>query len=735
MYVKGLVYLQYKNNNYYFVHDNCIVYPMIDNGEGKELYRFRGRTEKLSLFPVSLSLPTICYSFQVYNPGITVNELSEELAFNKEGKILIKFDNKTIKTLSLEELQELKIDDLYEFQIEYGSYDPFPGKYFIITSPTYSISTNVKSITKIDTLFSSDWPNDNFLFLQIKSPNLYTNLSHSKIPDIISTDINNYADKIKIKIEQNMKIKINREYKNYVSELIPDFPRLKYQKISDDEKLRLFHRGQRKLLFSELSLFNTLDYHRSYIIIYAGAAPGNHIPILSKLYPNFLFILFDPAKFNINPSSNIIIRNELFTDDVVAEFKYLWGNNIVFISDIRSTPNKDDKNYDQEFEKHVYSDMKMQEKWVKDLRPEVAMLKLRFPFDKKEMTYLSGDIEFQIYPPYDSTETRLICREIDGEYKFTHYDIAEYEEQMFYFNTKYRNQYFYDKHPLFGYSYDTLKEYHILKDLYKNRFDTDNASDFEILCLTYIIDMFLYGKNTNKYIFNLLIGLWDEIKELKTNVGKKEGKKEDELEKRLEHIESFFGIRNNIKGNPENNINFTLETLKYMSSRARADEITKIIIDNNYSKSKTIIECCAGIGGNTLSFLDAGFNVIAYEINPERRKILENNIKMYKFSNYRIKDGAFDADELKGINGNVILFLDPPWMNDKGQILRGGKYGEMKIGKYTLEQVLDIAYDYVSLIVIKAPPSYFINFARNKLFKYDKIQLTKMTIFIAVPKR
>ncbi len=47
----------------------------------------------------------------------------------------------------------------------------------------------------------------------------------------------------------------------------------------------------------------------------------------------------------------------------------------------------------------------------------------------------------------------------------------------------------------------------------------------------------------------------------------------------LQYLDTFFGIRNKIKGDPKEGVNFTLETLTYMTSRNRADQITQMIIE------------------------------------------------------------------------------------------------------------------------------------------------------------
>jgi len=75
------------------------------------------------------------------------------------------------------------------------------------------------------------------------------------------------------------------------------------------------HLGQRKLFLNELqfltkysNLFNEKsDESKSEYVIYAGAAPNNHIYFLYELFPNIKFIIVDPSPFNIflkNPNIN-----------------------------------------------------------------------------------------------------------------------------------------------------------------------------------------------------------------------------------------------------------------------------------------------------------------------------------------------------------------------------------------------------------------------------------------------
>ena len=65
-----------------------------------------------------------------------------------------------------------------------------------------------------------------------------------------------------------------------------------------------------------------------------GGASGDHIPLLSSMFPAMTFHLYDPAKFSIKETDRIVIFNDLFTDESVN--KYKGRNDVFFISDIRS---------------------------------------------------------------------------------------------------------------------------------------------------------------------------------------------------------------------------------------------------------------------------------------------------------------------------------------------------------------------------------------------------------------
>lgn len=231
------------------------------------------------------------------------------------------------------------------------------------------------------------------------------------IDNIIKTDISNLPLKLNHGSEKHI------EYK------------------SSDKNTHIdYHWGQRKLLLTEIQ-FITNYYHlfnnnKKKYILYIGAAGGRHITILSKLFPDINFILYDPVKFEIKESNTIKIHNVFFTH---SDAKYYSENlsNFMFISDIRNTNVSLYKQY-YHLSKHeniIYDDMILQMEWHNIINPIKSLLKFRLSYNKNYTTYLHGDIYIQPWTSYNSTETRLIPNN-----DIKKYDNKLYEGEMYYFN-------------------------------------------------------------------------------------------------------------------------------------------------------------------------------------------------------------------------------------------------------------------------------------------------------------
>lgn len=97
-----------------------------------------------------------------------------------------------------------------------------------------------------------------------------------------------------------------------------NFPQKEYREREYERKQNVRHYGQRKLFMSEL-YFLTKYGHLANQVIYAGSAPGMHIPFLVNLFPKHNFLLIDPNKFEIEESDRIKIINDYYTDKMCEE--------------------------------------------------------------------------------------------------------------------------------------------------------------------------------------------------------------------------------------------------------------------------------------------------------------------------------------------------------------------------------------------------------------------------------
>lgn len=183
------------------------------------------------------------------------------------------------------------------------------------------------------------------------------------------------------------------------------------------------HIGQRKLLLCCIQFLN--DYgHLAQRVVYAGAAPGHNIIILSSIFPH-IFDIYDPREFDskLKDMENVNVFQDYFTNDTAKKYR---KEKVLFISDIRTGSIEDD-----DFEEQIQINNEMQRKWHDIIKPEMGMYKFRLPYKAGKTIYMRGIIRLQAWGPLTTTETRLI---VPKKYELVEYDNTEYESQMFYFN-------------------------------------------------------------------------------------------------------------------------------------------------------------------------------------------------------------------------------------------------------------------------------------------------------------
>ena len=259
------------------------------------------------------------------------------------------------------------------------------------------------------------------------------------------------------------------------------------------------HNGQVKLFYSEMEFYNIISKYINFkecIVIYVGAAPGYHTPILLDMFEDINMVLYDLHKFDdrLTQHKRVIIKNEYFSDESINDLTDIIGNKkVIYICDMRR----------ENDEKEIMEDLINQQKWGILLNAEFMLLKMRMPYDlqnieynisnniktklvfnnivKGNFTYLDGEIFLQLYPGQQSTETRLFVSKIkyiknqvdnvlNEGYNMTSYNVDDYERSLMYYNTYIRpRRYIYKmsddtKNHLLGFddSYDSVGEYYVV---------------------------------------------------------------------------------------------------------------------------------------------------------------------------------------------------------------------------------------------------------------------------------
>jgi len=240
-------------------------------------------------------------------------------------------------------------------------------------------------------------------------------------------------------------------YKSFTREdflITPELPQEPYRVRPEEEK-HTVHWGQLKLMMSELAfycLFWDPEKVPRPVVVYAGAAPGSHIPFLASMFPAFTFHLYDPREFSISNSSQITIHRQYFTDTDAA--RWAQRDDIFFLSDIRTADHITME--ESENEEAIMADMAMQERWYRIIQPVQAHLKFRLPYTydwaPKHAQSLFGFIFRQPWAPRSSTETRLVPVTPARAYEW---NVLKYQSQLFFHNAVVRETFKYIN-PLTG---------------------------------------------------------------------------------------------------------------------------------------------------------------------------------------------------------------------------------------------------------------------------------------------
>lgn len=147
---------------------------------------------------------------------------------------------------------------------------------------------------------------------------------------------------------------------------------------------------------------------------------------------------------------------------------------------------------------------------------------------------------------------------------------------------------------------------------------------------------------------------------------------------------------------------FDDEALYSTTDQLTADKITKDIT-KFISKSSTIIDGTACIGGNTYSFAQTFRKVIAYELDPKRALYLSHNMKTLGLSNVECIQGDLLENILSSEMHVDCIFLDPPW---GGPEYRNYVRVQLHLSKKPLASVCELIAPFTNYIAIKVPTNF-----------------------------
>jgi hypothetical protein len=165
------------------------------------------------------------------------------------------------------------------------------------------------------------------------------------------------------------------------------------------------------------------------------------------------------------------------------------------------------------------------------------------------------------------------------------------------------------------------------------------------------------------------------------------------------------------KGINIDNLQVTYDSLYSITHPSDAEKIS-IMIKNKYPFINTITDMTANIGGNSINFCKHFKFVNSIEINKETSFVLENNLKEYKFTNFKV----YNMSCLEFNEYSDLYFYDPPW---GGIFYKMEEYINLYLGEKNIVEILKDNF------CLKAPLNYNIKelikkFPKIKIFKFKK---------------
>lgn len=185
------------------------------------------------------------------------------------------------------------------------------------------------------------------------------------------------------------------------------------------------------------------------------------------------------------------------------------------------------------------------------------------------------------------------------------------------------------------------------------------------------------------------------------------------------------------------------ESVSYITTPHNALTITWIIRSNLQSTDGkedladiTVLDGTSGVGGDVIAFGHVFGSVIGFEIDRDRFRMLNNNVKVYELENVTV----INEDCLKvmfDLNFVDVFYLDPPW---GGRNYKKQSNLTLSIGNMSVEQIVhklltsEGSRSNPKLIVLKLPKNYDLEKlyykTKNPNYILLKYNLEKMMIMV-----
>jgi len=236
----------------------------------------------------------------------------------------------------------------------------------------------------------------------------------------------------------------------------------------DTSEFKLEHWGQRKLLCIETIFCVYANAREGDILLYVGAASGQHIVFLAQLFSSLTIHLYDSEpfcksirEFAKQHPNRLKIYDRYFTNADAQLYHTNYNpEQILFVSDIRSSMIDTDHASLDARESYIAKEMNFQKEWALIIQPRCACFKFRLRFNQTPdvyTEYFDGHVIYQPWSRLESAELRLFtdCKQMRL------YNDLEYEEYMCYHNVIRRNEPLDHLHPSLYPYFDVEMEFDI----------------------------------------------------------------------------------------------------------------------------------------------------------------------------------------------------------------------------------------------------------------------------------